>query len=136
MSVIEELIRVEDDGTLSFGNYLMESKKKVLDFEVEGDLYKIKTFQKITRLEKNGKLLLETVPGATVHSFCMDEKTVAFNIEGGGDISVTMELSPETEYQITVTGAGLGKIKTNMSGKVNFNVEFEKSGSDVKIERV
>lgn len=136
MSVIEELIRIEGDGTLSFGNYLMESKKKVLDFEVAGDIYKIKTFQKITRMEKNGKMLLETVPGATVHSFYMDEKTVAFHIEGAGDINVTIELSPQTEYSVSVNGTGLGEIKTNMSGKVNFNVEFEKAGSDVKIDKL
>ena len=58
MAVIEELIRKEDDGSISFGNYLMDEKKKVLDFEVQGDLYKVKTFKEITKLEKNGKMLL------------------------------------------------------------------------------
>ena len=37
MAVIEELIRKEDDGSISFGNYLMDEKKKVLDFEVQGE---------------------------------------------------------------------------------------------------
>lgn len=74
MAVIEELIRQEDNGTISFGNHLMDEKKKVLDFEVSGDLYKIKTFKEITKLEKNGKMLLETVPGATVHNFTVNEK--------------------------------------------------------------
>ena len=73
MAVIEELIRQEDNGTISFGNHLMDEKKKVLDFEVSGDLYKIKTFKEITKLEKNGKMLLETVPGATVHNFTVNE---------------------------------------------------------------
>ena len=59
MAVIEELIRKEDDGSISFGNYLMDEKKKVLDFEVQGDLYKVKTFKEITKLEKNGKILLK-----------------------------------------------------------------------------
>ena len=36
MAVIEELIRQEDNGTISFGNHLMDEKKKVLDFEVSG----------------------------------------------------------------------------------------------------
>ena len=49
MAVIEELIRKEDDGSISFGNYLMDEKKKVLDFEVQGDLYKVKTFKEIAR---------------------------------------------------------------------------------------
>ena len=37
MAVVEELIREENDGTLSFGNYLVDTKMKVLDFEVNGD---------------------------------------------------------------------------------------------------
>ena len=69
MAVIEELIRQEDNGSISFGNYLMDEKKKVLDFEVQGDLYKVKTYREITKLEKNGKMLLETVPGATILHF-------------------------------------------------------------------
>ena len=28
MAVIEELIRLEDNGSISFGNYLMDEKKK------------------------------------------------------------------------------------------------------------
>ena len=56
MAVIEELIRKEDDGSISFGNYLMDEKKKVLDFEVQGDLYKVKTFKEITKLEKDGEM--------------------------------------------------------------------------------
>ncbi len=50
MAVIEELIRQEDNGSISFGNYLMDEKKKVLDFEVQGDLYKVKTYREITKL--------------------------------------------------------------------------------------
>ena len=57
MSVIEELIRQEKNGTISFGNYLLDSKKKVLDFEVKGDLYKVKTFKENTKLEKKGKMI-------------------------------------------------------------------------------
>ena len=54
MSVVEQLIRREDNGSLSFGNYLLQTKTKKSDFEYEGDLYKVKTFQEITKLEKNG----------------------------------------------------------------------------------
>ena len=33
MAVIKELIRKEDDGTLSFGNYEFDTKQKLSDFE-------------------------------------------------------------------------------------------------------
>ena len=127
MSVIQELIRQESNGTISFGNYLLDSKKKVLDFEVEGDLYKVKTFKEITKLEKNGKMKLEAVPGATVHNFNMTEKGVDFVLEGNEDLQLTLELAPEMEYKILVDSVNVGKIKTNMAGKVNFSVEMQQN---------
>ena len=60
MSVINELIRTEANGTLSFGNYSLAAKSKVEDFEHEGDLYKVKTFKEITKLERNGMFVYET----------------------------------------------------------------------------
>ena len=51
MSVVESLIRKETDGTISFGNYLLDKKSKVSDFENAGDIYKVKSFREITKLE-------------------------------------------------------------------------------------
>ena len=127
MSVIEELIRLGNNGTISFGNYLLDSKKKVLDFEVKGDLYKVKTFREITKLEKNGKMILETVPGATIHNFNMTEKGTDFIVERGEDLQLTLELEPETEYKILIDNVNVGKIKTNMAGKVNFSIEMQQN---------
>ena len=50
MPVVEKLICKEKDGTLSFGNYLLQTKEKLSDFKYEGDLYKIKTYYEIYRL--------------------------------------------------------------------------------------
>lgn len=136
MAVIEELIRQENNGTISFGNHLMDEKKKVLDFEVNGDLYKVKTFKEITKLEKNGKMLLETVPGATVHNFEMNEKGACFTVEGTEDIQITMELEPETEYKILIDDVNVGKMKTNLAGKVNFSVEMQNNAPSIAIEKI
>lgn len=136
MAVIEELIRQEDNGKISFGNHLMDEKKKVLDFEVNGDLYKVKTFKEITKLEKNGKMLLEAVPGATVHNFEMNEKGAYFTVEGGEDIQITMELEPETEYKILIDDVNVGKMKTNLAGKVTFSVELQNNAPSVAIEKI
>lgn len=127
MSVIEELIRQEKNGTISFGNYLLDSKKKVLDFEVKGDLYKVKTFQEITKLEKNGKMILEAVPGATIHNFDMTEKGVSFVVEAKEDLQLTLELEPDVEYKILVDNVNVGRINTNMTGKVNFSIEMQEN---------
>lgn len=136
MAVIEELIRLEENGTLSFGNYLMDTKKKVLDFEVNGNFYKVKTFREITKLEKNGKLLLESVPGSTVHDFKMSDKKVEFKLEAQEDLQITMELEPDKEYKILIDDVNVGKITTNLAGKVNFSVEIKNEILDVKIEKV
>ena len=136
MAVIQELIRQEENGRISFGNYLMDEKKKVLDFEANGDLYKVKTFREITKLEKNGKMLLEAVPGATIHNFGMDEKGAKFSVESEEDIQITLELEPETEYKIMIDDVNVGKMKTNMAGKVNFSVERQNKMPEIVIEKI
>ena len=45
MPVVKELIRSEQDGSLSFGNYQLDTKSKVSDFEHCGDSYKVKTYK-------------------------------------------------------------------------------------------
>ena len=137
MSVIEELIRLEDDGTLSFGNHLMETKKKVLDFEVENDLYKVKTFNEITRLEKNGRLVFESVPGVTVHKFsAVNSEEVMFTVEGSEDAQITLELAPNSIFRIIVNGVNIGNIESTIAGKVNFSVELKDSSSDVIVKKI
>ena len=54
MAVIDELLRSESNGSISFGNHELAAKAKLEDYEHSGDRYKVKTFQEITKLEKNG----------------------------------------------------------------------------------
>lgn len=136
MSVIQELIRLEDNGKISFGNYEMNEKKKVVDFEVNGDLYNLKTFKEITRLEKNGKFIYESVPGSTVHNFSMTEKGITFDLEGFEDTQITMDLEAEKEYRMLVDDMLVGKIKANLSGKVSFSVEITRGLQNIKIEKI
>ena len=53
MKTVDTLIRSEADGGLSFGDFSLQEKKKLADFKHNGDLYKIKTFNEITKLERN-----------------------------------------------------------------------------------
>ena len=62
MATVKELLRAENDGTLSFGDYTLPTKTKKDNFEFEGDIYKVKTFAEITKLEKNGMFVYESVP--------------------------------------------------------------------------
>ena len=134
MSVIEELIRKDDAGTLSFGNYQLETKTKKADFQYEGASYKIKTFKEITKLEKNGALVYESVPGSTVTGFKVNAEGVDFDVEAPGDLSFTLELEPSTEYKLVVDGVSAGRINTNVGGKLNASLSLnEGSKSSIKV---
>ena len=66
MAVVEEILRSEADGSISFGNHKLAKKAKVEDYEHAGDLLKVKTYNEMTKLEKNGMFLYESVPGTSV----------------------------------------------------------------------
>ncbi len=135
MAVISEGIAVCDSG-LCFGDYSVKEKLKVDGFEFNGDIYRVKTHNLITRLEKNGRLLLEAVPGAAIHNFFIDEKRVSFLAEGYNDTQITLELEPETEYTVFIDGFNTGKMKTNLSGKTSFGVELNDKKQEVEIKKV
>ena len=100
MAVVEELLRSEADGTISFGNHLLESKAKAENFEHCGDLYKVKTFKAMTKLERNGMFAYSSVPGTSVLNFSETADSVSFSI---------------------------GTMKTNLGGKLNISVELEEN---------
>lgn len=135
MAGIDGLIRVESQGALSFGDYLADSKQKKQDFEVDGDVYKVKTYSEITRLEKNGRLLYESTPGTTVYNFNLDEKELSFRVEGVEDAQITVELETEQEYKIYINQVQLGKMKSNLSGKLNISVDFSNGQQEVIIRK-
>ena len=43
-----ELIRTEENGAISFGDYELAQKSKLSDYQHQGDMYKVKTFKEIT----------------------------------------------------------------------------------------
>ena len=124
MARVEELLRTEKDGTISFGDYTLASKTKLDNFEFEGDLYKVKTFSEITKLERNGMFVYESVPGSAVENFKATDTEVNFQISAPEDVNFTLELQPESEYEVLIGGASAGKMNTNLSGKLSVSVEL------------
>ena len=136
MAVVKELIRTEENGGISFGNYELPTKSKASDFPYQGDVYKVKTFKEITKLERNGMFVYESVPGTAVTNFKQDEKTVSFTVEGPEDAQITLELAEETEYEITIDGKSAGTMKTNLGGKLSMSVELEGTDAvEIKVEQ-
>lgn len=137
MAVIDELIREEETGALSFGNYALATKTKKDGFQYQGDSYKIKTFREITKLERNGMFVYESVPGTVVHDFRATDKAVNFVVEGEEDSQITLELEAEKEYKIHIDKVYVRKMKTNLGGKLNLSVELEPSKMvDILVEKI
>lgn len=136
MAVIAEIIRVEENGALSFGNYELTTKTKVLDFEVEGRLYKAKTFNEVTKLKRDGALVYESIPGTTVHNFKVTDKEIRFGVEGKATTQITLELEANTEYKLVVDDVTVGNVKTTMAGKLIFSVEANEAAKSVVVKRI
>lgn len=128
-----QIIRIEEDGKLSFGNYKLEEKAKAEDFAYQGDLLKVKTYHTITKLEKNGLFLYESVPGSSVTGFQETEDGMSFAVQAAETCQLTLGLAEQTAYEVKVDGSSIGVMETNLGGKLNVSVETEE-GKAVCVE--
>ena len=136
MAAIKELLRAENDGTLSFGDFELNEKKKLADFEFKGNVYKVKTYKEITKLECNEMFVYESVPGTAVTGFSETDKGMSFGVEGVQDAQITLGVEEDTKYQVLLDGVNVGDIETNISGKLTFGVELSAGKAiDVKVVR-
>ena len=126
MANVKELLKAEENGSLSFGDYSLTQKTKLDDFSFEGDTYKVKTFQEITRLEKNG---------GAVHGYKETERQIVFETEAADDLQITLEVEPEKEYKVYVNDTNIGKLKSSLSGKISFSIELD-AGETAKVQIV
>lgn len=133
MTAVKELIKSEADGTLSFGDYTLDSKTKLDGFEYQGDLYKVKTFKEITKLERNGMFVYESVPGTAVEHFGVTEDSVSFEVSGPEDAQITLELEADSEYTVYMNDVNVGDMSTNLSAKLSLSAELDKEKVAVKI---
>ena len=128
MAAVSELLRSEQNGAISFGNHTLSAKAKLEDYEHGGDLYKVKTYNTMTKLEKNGLFLYESVPGTSVNQFAESANGVDFMVEGDSDAQITIGLKDDTEYEVFVSGESAGKMKTGLGGKLSLSVELADMG--------
>ena len=132
MGVVSDLI-ASDGGKLEFGDFSLDSKTKKDGFEFAGDIYKVKTFSEITRLEKNGVFAYESVPGTAVYGFTYTDNGVEFTVEASTDADITLGLDENKEYEIFINGESSGKMSTNLGGKLTLSVEISDAPVSVKV---
>mgnify|MGYP000762479362 CR=1 FL=1 len=124
MAVVKELIRTEENGSISFGNYQLDQKSKVSDFQHQGDVYKVKTFYEITKLERNGMFVYESVPGTTVLDMKIGNNGMVFSVEGTDNTQITVEMEADCEYKVLLDDVSVGHMKTNLGGKLSFSADL------------
>ena len=125
MGVVSGLICTEADGTISFGDYTLASKTKKDNFGHGGDMYKVKTFREITKLECNGVFVYESVPGTAVNNLAASGQEMSFLVEGPEDAEITLGLDENAEYEVLINGENAGTMKTNLGGKLSISVEMD-----------
>lgn len=135
MTSIKELLRAEEDGSISFGDYELAQKTKKSDFEFQGDVYKVKTFKEITKLERNDTFVYESVPGTAVSAYIETETGVVFTVAGPEDAQITLGMEDDTIYRVILNDSNIGNIKTSLGGKLSFSVKLENT-DEVKVEIV
>lgn len=133
MAAIGEIIRTENDGTVSFGDHTQKEKKKADNFTHAGNVYKVRTFAEITKLEKNDMFLYESVPGTAVSHFAEDENGVSFTAEGDSDVQVTLGLKENTTYRIFVDDNEVGAMSTGISGKLSLSLALTEGEKKVSV---
>ena len=138
-NVAGEVKRIWDLMNTSYDNFVRTTDedhekqvkkifKKLYD---QGDIYKVKTFSEITKLERNGMFVYESVPGTAVMNLNATDTGLTFQVEGPEDAQITVEMEPDTEYEVFIEQASTGKMKTNLGGKLSFSVEL---GNAARVE--
>ena len=135
MSMKKDLISMESDGKMSFGDYTLDEKSKQSDFEHNGDLYKVKTFKEITKLERNDLFVYESVPGTLVREFEANANGMEFVVEGEETSQITVELESDTVYEVFINEESHGKMQTNLGGKLNLSIDFDNGPMKVLIKK-
>ena len=136
MATIKNLIQTETDGSISFGDYELPAKKKLADFEHLGDIYKVKTYSEITRLERNEMFVYESVPGTAVSHLRYLDNGMEFTVEGPKDAQITVEGESGTYYNVYLNNVERASQKTNLGGKLSFSVELANAGAvNVRMEK-
>ena len=97
MAVVKELIRTEENGAISFGDYELAQKSKLSDYQHQGDMYKVKTFREITKLEKNGM-----EPDTEYEVFIEQASTGKMKTNLGGKLSFSVELGNAARVEVKI----------------------------------
>lgn len=129
----KNIIVTNEDGSLNFGDNTLTEKTKIEDYEYQGDSLKIKTFNEVTKLKRNGNLLYESDPGSVVTDYKLADNGVSFTVDADADLQITLGLKGDTEYKIIINGAEVDSMKSKIGGKLSFHVDVTEGPAKVEV---
>ena len=87
-------------------------------------------------LERKVLFVYDSFPGTAVTDLNVFDGGMTFKVEGPEDAQITLELEENAEYEIFIDGSNMGKMKTNLGGKLSLSVELDVvSQVAVKVEK-
>lgn len=119
----KELIQASGNK-LSFGDFSLSEKAKLDGFVNGGNIYKVKTFCELTKLERDGMFVYESEPGTNVSDFELTTDGLSFDVTGAEDAMITVGLKEDTQYEVFENGNSAGTMKTNLGGKLSLSVSL------------
>lgn len=66
----------------------------------------------------------ESVPGTSVNHFRETADGVSFEVEGNEDAQIIVGLQDDTEYEVHIGDENIGKMQTNLGGKLSISLEL------------
>ncbi len=136
MSKKYEVLKVNQDDTLMFGNFEAIDKQKVSDFRHKGDILAVKTHKDITVLKKNDALFVECVPGAVFDKFDYAYGFVKFDVKGYKQSMITLGVEPEASYKVFLNGVERDTLTSNVSGKISASIDIENKVASIEIRKI
>lgn len=127
---VSKLIEAVEGMGVNFGDYDLQVKSKD-HLEFGGDVYKVKSFYEITRLEINDVMVYESVPGTRVEEFKMTDEGISFVVEGKQDASITLGVEENTNFSLNIDGVVHDHTAYISPGKLNININFD--GKPVRV---
>jgi hypothetical protein len=73
----------------------------------------------------------ESVPGTAVFHLDAKDDQISFEVTGKDTAQITLELEAEKEYEIYKNNSNLGKMKTNLGGKLVLSIELEEDNKNL-----
>ena len=125
MKTVSTLISGNDEELLSFGDFTQTEKKKYTDYDYRGDMYYVKTFREITKLEKNGMFEFESVPGSAVFAYDSGIEKKTFEVTGQGDTQIVLAVEDGADYALFINGALADETNVDIRGKFCINVHLD-----------